>query len=88
MPGRNFGLLVVGVNYCDPAPGHEPVVLRLTEPISDLELALAQREAEFIRHWEASYSLPMMGYPVLNRIEGGVQHYLQKRRPCRHGRGL
>jgi hypothetical protein len=36
-------------------------------------------EAEFIRHWEASYALPMMGYPVLNRIEGGVQHYLQKR---------
>jgi hypothetical protein len=36
-------------------------------------------EAEFVRHWEASYALPMMGYPVLNRIEGGVQYYLQKR---------
>lgn len=36
-------------------------------------------EAEFFAHWEASYSLPMMGYPVLNRVKDGVQYYLQKR---------
>jgi hypothetical protein len=36
-------------------------------------------EAEFQAHWEASYALPMMGYPVLNRIRDGAQYYLQKR---------
>ena len=36
-------------------------------------------EAAFLRAWEASYALPMMGYPVLNRLQDGVQHYLQKR---------
>lgn len=36
-------------------------------------------ESEFLRHWEASYRLPMMGYPVLNRVRGGTQYYLQKR---------
>ena len=36
-------------------------------------------EAEFLRAWEASYTFPMMGYPVLNRIRGGDQYYLQKR---------
>lgn len=36
-------------------------------------------EADFFAHWEASYSLPMMGYPVLNRVKNGVQYYLQKR---------
>lgn len=36
-------------------------------------------EAEFFAHWEASYGWPMMDYPVLNKIEGGVQYYLQKR---------
>ena len=36
-------------------------------------------EPEFLRHWEASYRLPMMGYPVLNRVKDGVQYYLQKR---------
>ena len=39
----------------------------------------AVSEAEFFAHWEASYSLPMMGYPVLNRVKDGVQYYLQKR---------
>jgi arylamine N-acetyltransferase len=34
--------------------------------------------AEFQRHWEASYSWPMMGYPVLNRVKDGTQYYLQK----------
>ncbi len=36
-------------------------------------------EEEFLAHWEASYALPMMRYPVLNRIQGGAQYYLQKR---------
>jgi arylamine N-acetyltransferase len=36
-------------------------------------------EEEFLAHWEASYEWPMMNYPVLNRVEGGVQYYLQKR---------
>ena len=36
-------------------------------------------EEEFLAHWEASYALPMMRYPVLNRIRGGSQFYLQKR---------
>jgi arylamine N-acetyltransferase len=36
-------------------------------------------EEEFLAHWRASYELPMMNYPVLNRVEGGVQYYLQKR---------
>jgi hypothetical protein len=39
----------------------------------------AVSEAEFLAHWEASYALPMMGYPVLNRIRDGTQYYLQKR---------
>jgi arylamine N-acetyltransferase len=36
-------------------------------------------EAEFFAHWEASYRLPMMAYPVLNRVRAGTQYYLQKR---------
>lgn len=32
---------------------------------------------EFQRHWEASYSWPMMRYPVLNRVKDGTQYYLQ-----------
>lgn len=36
-------------------------------------------ETEFLSHWEASFDLPMMQYPVLNRIQNGVQYYLQKR---------
>ncbi|MDB5104233.1 MAG: hypothetical protein JWP91_1922 [Fibrobacteres bacterium] len=36
-------------------------------------------EAEFQAHWEASYRLPMMRYPVLNKVRDGVQYYLQKR---------
>jgi arylamine N-acetyltransferase len=36
-------------------------------------------EAEFFAHWEASYRLPMMAYPVLNRVREGTQYYLQKR---------
>jgi arylamine N-acetyltransferase len=36
-------------------------------------------ESGFLRAWEASFALPMMGYPVLNRLQDGVQHYLQKR---------
>jgi arylamine N-acetyltransferase len=34
--------------------------------------------AEFQRHWEASYSWPMMNHPVLNRVKDGTQYYLQK----------
>jgi hypothetical protein len=33
---------------------------------------------EFRRHWEASHHWPMMRYPVLNRVSGGTQYYLQK----------
>lgn len=36
-------------------------------------------EAEFQAYWENSYAFPMMAYPVLNRVHGGVQYYLQKR---------
>ena len=47
-------------------------------------------EAEFLAHWEASYALPMMRYPVLNRVKDGSQFYLQKRsllvRIARRGR--
>lgn len=39
----------------------------------------AVSEEEFLAHWEASYALPMMRYPVLNRVAGGNQYYLQKR---------
>jgi arylamine N-acetyltransferase len=39
----------------------------------------AVTQEEFLAHWRASYRLPMMDYPVLNRISGGVQYYLQKR---------
>ena len=39
----------------------------------------AVSEEEFLRHWDASFDLPMMGYPVLNRVRDGVQYYLQKR---------
>ena len=34
--------------------------------------------AEFERHWEASHHWEMMGYPVLNRVAGGVPYYLRK----------
>jgi arylamine N-acetyltransferase len=34
--------------------------------------------AEFEQHWEASHHWEMMGYPVLNRVQDGVQYYLQK----------
>ena len=33
---------------------------------------------EFQKYWEESYQWPMMRYPVLNRVAGGVQYYLQK----------
>lgn len=36
-------------------------------------------EGEFLSHWEDSFDLPMMRYPVLNRVKEGVQYYLQKR---------
>lgn len=36
-------------------------------------------ESAFLRAWEASFGLPMMGYPVLNRLKDGTQWYLQKR---------
>ena len=36
-------------------------------------------QEEFLAHWSASYRLPMMAYPVLNRVKDGVQYYLQKR---------
>jgi arylamine N-acetyltransferase len=39
----------------------------------------AVSEEEFLAHWEASFDLPMMRYPVLNRVQDGVQYYLQKR---------
>ncbi len=39
----------------------------------------AVSESEFLSHWEASFDLPMMAYPVLNRLKDGVQYYLQKR---------
>jgi hypothetical protein len=39
----------------------------------------AVSEDEFLAHWEASYALPMMRYPVLNRVADGNQYYLQKR---------
>ncbi len=35
-------------------------------------------EAEFFRHWEDSYAWPMMEYPVLSRVSGELQYYLQK----------
>jgi len=36
-------------------------------------------ESEFFAHWEESYRLPMMRYPVLNHVRDGAQYYLQKR---------
>ena len=36
-------------------------------------------QEEFLGAWEDSYALPMMAYPVLNRIREGTQYYLQKR---------
>jgi len=39
----------------------------------------AVSEEEFLAHWRESYRLPMMRYPVLNRLRDGVQYYLQKR---------
>jgi len=35
-------------------------------------------EKDFFDFWRASFSLPMMGYPVLNCLKDGVQYYLQK----------
>ncbi len=39
----------------------------------------AVSEEEFLSHWEASFDFPMMGYPILNRVQAGTQYYLQKR---------
>jgi hypothetical protein len=39
----------------------------------------AVSEEEFLAHWKESYRLPMMRYPVLNRVRDGAQYYLQKR---------
>lgn len=39
----------------------------------------AVTEEEFLAHWRESYDLPMMRYPVLNRVKDGAQYYLQKR---------
>ena len=36
--------------------------------------------AEFLRAWHASFSWDMMRYPLLTRVTGGVQRYLQKHR--------
>lgn len=38
--------LVAGVNYSDPKPGLEPVVLRLTTTMTDAQLALVQTAIE------------------------------------------
>lgn len=35
-------------------------------------------EQDFFHFWRESFSLPMMGYPVLNCLKNGVQYYLQK----------
>jgi arylamine N-acetyltransferase len=39
----------------------------------------AVTEDQFLTFWDASFDLPMMAYPVLNRIQDGTQYYLQKR---------
>ncbi len=39
----------------------------------------AVTEDQFLSFWDASFDLPMMEYPVLNRIQDGTQFYLQKR---------
>lgn len=36
--------------------------------------------AEFMRAWDASFDWEMMHYPVLTRVDGNVQRYLQDRR--------
>jgi hypothetical protein len=64
--------------------GRAPSVWRLwTGPRGTLKHRFDFRKqpvdaAEFQRHWEASYSWPMMSYPVLNRMKDGTQYYLQK----------
>jgi hypothetical protein len=42
MAGPNEAELVAGVNYSDPKPGLEPVVLRLTAPMTDAQLTHVQ----------------------------------------------
>ena len=42
MAGPNEAELVAGVNYSDPKPGLEPVVLRLTAPMTDAQRAHVQ----------------------------------------------
>ena len=37
-------------------------------------------EGEFLRAWDASFDWDMMHYPVLTRVRGGSQLYLQGRR--------
>ena len=37
-------------------------------------------EVQFLKAWEASFDWDMMKYPVLTRVEGGSQRYLQGRR--------
>lgn len=42
MSANDEAELVAGVNYSEPKPGLEPVVLRLSAPMTDVELALVQ----------------------------------------------
>ncbi len=35
-------------------------------------------EKEFVKYWKDTFFLQMMDYPVLNKVEKGVQYYLQK----------
>jgi arylamine N-acetyltransferase len=43
-------------------------------------------EGEFLRAWDASFDWDMMHYPVLTRVRGGRQLYLQGRRLQTRGR--
>ena len=60
--------LVAGVNYSDPASGREPVVLRLTEPITDAELERVQSAIAVARGWQG-----------LRRDAANAEHLLQER---------
>jgi len=58
---------------CDCFTGHQKE-WRYRFTLKDVPLT----EAEYKRRWVASFQADMMGYPVLNRFEGGRMIYLQK----------
>ena len=62
------------------ADKHPSLALRATKPRYRLTFkAMPVDAGEFLRAWDTSFEADMMRYPVLSRVVGDRQLYLQKR---------